>query len=138
MAKERTQLETERTTTALALRLKEVRTDRYGEKGVAERSGVSPARLASLHHVLDRQLDQLGMDTRAEAPQDVLLDCVGLTADARREVAAPAMVARRHLRQARSLAVGDPGADPGFQILAESFEHPPHHDAGHGLGSSVH
>jgi hypothetical protein len=42
-----------------------------------------------LDGVLDRQLDQLGMDPRSESPHDLLLDRVGLAADPRREVPAP-------------------------------------------------
>jgi hypothetical protein len=48
--------------------------------GPARQSGVSPARLASLHRIPDRQLDQLGMDSVADSPYDFLLDRVGLAA----------------------------------------------------------
>jgi hypothetical protein len=78
--------------------------------------GVSPARLALFHDVLDRQPDQIGRDPRAESPPHFLLDRVGLAADPRREVAAPPVIESRHLGEPRRLAIGDPVADPGFQV----------------------
>jgi hypothetical protein len=38
-----------------------------------------------LHHILDRQLDQFGMDPRAELPHHFLLNRGGLAADPRRD-----------------------------------------------------
>jgi hypothetical protein len=39
-----------------------------GTPRAAGQPGVSPARLASLHHILDRQPDQFGVDPRGEVP----------------------------------------------------------------------
>ena len=49
----------------------------------------SPPRLAGLRRSPDRQLDDLGMDSRADPSQHLLLDRGGFTADLGSEVPAP-------------------------------------------------
>jgi hypothetical protein len=64
------------------------------------------------------------MEALADPPHDFLLDRTGLAANARREVAAPALVEAAHLRQSRGLAVGDSVANSGLQVSRALFEHP--------------
>src|SRR4051812_28986966 len=58
----------------------------------------------------DCRLDRLGGDARAEAPYRLLPVRVAPTAAPRREVAAPALVERRHLGEPRGRACARPGA----------------------------
>src|SRR5262249_33822448 len=83
-----------------------------------------PPRLPPLHDVLDRQPNQLRMDSVADPTQHFPLDRVGLATDPRREVPPPAVIKGGHLGEACGLTEGDPVADPALQVSGEFFEHP--------------
>jgi hypothetical protein len=61
-----------------------------------------------LHGILDRELEQLGMDSIADLPTHFPLDRVGLAADPCCEFPASAVVERGYLGEPRGLTVEDP------------------------------
>ena len=69
-------------------------------------------RIDAVAGVLDRQLDEIGVDSGAETADHFPLDRVGLAADPRREVSPPTMIERGHLGEPRDVALGRPPRPP--------------------------
>ena len=77
---------------------------------------ILPLRLAILHCILDRQVDQLEIAPRSRAARHLALDCLSLAADPRGEVPSPSVIEPGHLRQSGGLPVGEAVGEPGLKV----------------------
>src|SRR4051812_21294996 len=79
----------------------------------------SPSRSPALDGVVDRQVDQFGRGTAGQAAGHLGADHIHVAAEVGRGVALAGVVEPGDLRQAGRLAVSDPVAEPGLQVVGE-------------------
>jgi hypothetical protein len=87
-------------------------------------ASLSPPRLAVLDGMLDRQVDHLGVNPRAEAPSDFLPDRLGIATDSGGEVPAPGVIKSSDLDEPGGFAVGDAVAKSRHEVVGEVVQHP--------------